>query len=305
VTISGHSGALIFRGRILVDSLQHVKVCTRSSSYRTVRWTRRRKLRGAYTSIFYLPEAGNLYHWVCDCLPRLYALQQVNPADLTLICQAGMNEYQRTTLAAVLGDWRVQICEIKPTEEWELETYHFASFAAGLSSGVMQPEALQFVRERLLRLAAGRNASAARRIYVSRAAARERVVLNEAAVIDCLERFGFVTVRAEDLSAAQQVALFRDARVIVGAHGAGLTNLLWAENTVVLELHPRGFYRPHFCLLAKAVQARHVPVEGGNGDELDRFTVDVATLEQALRQVLPDSGPTTASTSPAADYALG
>ena len=49
------------------------------------------------------------------------------------------------------------------------------------------------------------------------------------------------------LSMSKQVALAQDACVIVGAHGAGLTHILFAPPEVhLLEIQTPGFGRPHF-----------------------------------------------------------
>jgi len=49
-----------------------------------------------------------------------------------------------------------------------------------------------------------------------------------------LENYGFETVFAEDLSVLQQRELFSKARVIVGVHGAGLTNVIFAPRSALL-----------------------------------------------------------------------
>jgi capsular polysaccharide biosynthesis protein len=41
----------------------------------------------------------------------------------------------------------------------------------------------------------------------------------------------------EELSIPEQVALFSNAEIVVGPHGAGFTNLLFAEDTDVVSLY--------------------------------------------------------------------
>lgn len=79
------------------------------------------------------------------------------------------------------------------------------------------------------------------RFYVSRAKTSMRRILNEAELDPILERNGFTKVVLEDLSMAEQVALFRGADVIASPHGAGLTTLMFCRpGTRVLEIFPRG-----------------------------------------------------------------
>src|SRR5207244_2202402 len=79
------------------------------------------------------------------------------------------------------------------------------------------------------------------KVYVSRSDAEHRRLTNEADLIRMLTEQGFTVVSPGQLSFAAQVELFARARVIVGVHGAGLTNLIWApRNCTVIELSPEG-----------------------------------------------------------------
>jgi hypothetical protein len=79
-----------------------------------------------------------------------------------------------------------------------------------------------------------------RRLYISRALARRRRVVNESRVIERLARRGFELVTLENLSVLEQAALFARAEAIVAPHGAGLTNLVFCSpGAAVVELfHP-------------------------------------------------------------------
>ena len=51
---------------------------------------------------------------------------------------------------------------------------------------------------------------------------------NQAACIDVGQKYGFEPVFVEDLSLADKIRLFRDARHIVGPHGSGFSNILFS-----------------------------------------------------------------------------
>lgn len=75
------------------------------------------------------------------------------------------------------------------------------------------------------------------RIYITRkdanvAADRDwifRDCVNEDEVLECLKPMGFVPYRLSDLSFSDQVKLFSNADIVIGAHGAGLTNLMFSS----------------------------------------------------------------------------
>ncbi len=75
------------------------------------------------------------------------------------------------------------------------------------------------------------------RIYVARGAAPRRRVTNEFEVEKLLAKHGFQSVNPGVLSVDEQVELFAGASIVVGPHGAGLTNAIFmAPGGAVVEL---------------------------------------------------------------------
>ena len=82
-----------------------------------------------------------------------------------------------------------------------------------------------------------------RRLYVTRRLARCGRFTNEQELEPILLDHGFEIIEAERLSFIEQVRLFSQAEVVTGPHGAGLTNILFAESCKVLEL-----FQPSYVL---------------------------------------------------------
>jgi capsular polysaccharide biosynthesis protein len=78
-----------------------------------------------------------------------------------------------------------------------------------------------------------------RRFAIDRRGPGRRGLLNETEVLQALVRQGFVPVRLEELSLAEQICLFRQAEAIVAAPGPGLANLGFARpGCIIVELMP-------------------------------------------------------------------
>ena len=133
-----------------------------------------------------------------------------------------------------------------------------------------------------------------RRLYVTRDGATTRRLLNEDELVATLDtEFGFEPVRNEALSLAEQAALYRNAEIVLGPHGAGLTNIVFAQRPrALIELY-HSFPQPFFGTLAGALDLKYAAVEGRAdpataipGSDEAPFTIDVERVRAALRNMI-------------------
>jgi capsular polysaccharide biosynthesis protein len=69
-----------------------------------------------------------------------------------------------------------------------------------------------------------------KRIYVSRASRRK--LENEKDIFGKLEKLGFSFLPDQHRSVSEQIAIFSDAEIVAGPHGAGLCNAVWGSSLV-------------------------------------------------------------------------
>jgi len=133
-----------------------------------------------------------------------------------------------------------------------------------------------------------------KRIYVARGAAPRRRVLNEAAVEKLLASHGFTPVNPGSLAFADQVALFADAEMVVGPHGAGLTNCVFmAPGGALIELthDKRVVWTYHEVAGAAGLSysciVNDAELKTPNEDILFAdFSVDLEALEAAIKAAI-------------------
>lgn len=78
-------------------------------------------------------------------------------------------------------------------------------------------------------------------LYVSRNESSMRRILNENDLLPGLRDMGFQVISPGKLSLTEQIEAFRNARVVLAPHGAGLTNILFCRpNTTLIEIFPEG-----------------------------------------------------------------
>jgi capsular polysaccharide biosynthesis protein len=189
----------------------------------------------------YLPFGSqfNYGHFLLDGLTSLQALDDAGAL-------AG-----RSALSDPLLGWRKELVELAFPDTPRLETgaalvaAESAAFADSMDHYLHRPgPAALRLRARVLDRLGGIGRPS-RRIYISRRGSDMRLLVNEKGLEDALAARGFEIVYPETLSVRTQVEIFRGARVIVGATGAGLSNALFAgPQTCVIEILPSNFSAP-------------------------------------------------------------
>ena len=181
----------------------------------------------------------NYFHWITEYCGQLEGVEHYIKATgvrAKILIRRGGPSFLRESLrllGTVPGDIVEWPDDSPPTRVRRLVVGTLPGNRVGCS-----PRTLRWLRGRAL-ANAGANADAAgatSRLYIPRRAGGWRCVRNDEQVARTLESRGFTTVRPETLSLREQVRLFARSSMIVGLHGAGLTNVLFAPRASVLEL---------------------------------------------------------------------
>jgi capsular polysaccharide biosynthesis protein len=160
------------------------------------------------------------------------------------------------------------------------DTLLVPSFLSRQMSGCLPKAWLQFFGERVF---PRRKRNKHRRIHITRRASRAgRRILNEEQLTTALARHGFESFDLQSLPLQAQIDLFFDAEVVIGAHGAGLTNLVFADQARVIEMHPTSRVFPHYYFLSLALGHRHSFYCGDATHRNDDFLVDVPAVERLI-----------------------
>lgn len=287
VEVIGNSGAVVLDGKVVVESVGEVSRLAKSDAFKEVSLLLPKQKKGRYSSVLFLPWAdNNNYHWFFDCLPRLYLVLEHTKEPIRVIMRRDMAAYQLDTLAFVLKDYpQAEVVYIDKHEKWGVEEFVLPSFVANAQSGYLPREIADWLRHKVWQGYGVQQSNRKRRVYISRAKAKTRRVLNEQELLPLLDRYGFEVVRAEELTYQQQVQLFYEAEAVVAPHGAGLTNLLFSEQCQVLEFHPANLIKTHYFLLCKALGFRYSAVIGTTGDKMENYTVPVLEVEAWLKGI--------------------
>jgi len=130
------------------------------------------------------------------------------------------------------------------------------------------------------------------KLYVSRNDASARRVLNEDELLAALHRYGYQSVQLSALPVAEQVSLFSSASHIVGLHGAGLSNIVFANSgCALLEIFAHTYGTPAYYVLTAAQGLPYYSyveqdVRPGERHQFDDITIDVNRFLAVAREIL-------------------
>jgi capsular polysaccharide biosynthesis protein len=182
--------------------------------------------------VLYLMRYGlnNYGHALTDIVPRLFWAAQAHP-ELMLALSP---DFVPTAIEALfdLGLDPERLLQLEPAPTRLLQG-HFAD-PCSRHPLLHSPAALA-----LLRQASTPAKGSAERLFVTRADAKTRHLRNHRELARALAALGFEEVATGRMSHAEQVALFRGAREVVGIAGASMTNILYCQpGTRVTVLAP-------------------------------------------------------------------
>jgi hypothetical protein len=172
----------------------------------------------------------NYYHFITEELYPIIKLIEngisfkvINPGNI-----GWKNDLLRTMCPNLL---------IVPVKKFQ---YILADEVIGVTkdkSGYIHPNVILTLRNKFRELITSDKKSNYKYIYISRRLAPSRRVKNEELLEHKLTELGFKIIFTEDYSLKEKIEIFKDSKLLVSLHGAGLTNMITLdEESIVIEL---------------------------------------------------------------------
>lgn len=232
--------------------------------------------------------AWNYYHFLTEAVPRLLLTRQALAGLPCAVLVPHDRPFQRQILDLLGVPESARI----PTDGVCRRFDHVHCLGPFQNTMAMRPEAVNIVRRHLLPAAGAEDLGPGRRrLYISRADSSRKVV-NEDAVYAALAPLGFERIVCSNLSVAEQIRTFASAAVVVGAHGANLTNALFMNGGggggVLVELMSRSYMTQPYWVIAEVVRANYGVLLCDDEDEHDpdvrnrNMVADVPALKTLL-----------------------
>ncbi len=241
-------------------------------------------------AVWFTDQWSHMYfHWIMDALPRLFvAKDYIKGRKILLPDKFEKMRFVRESLHAF--EIENELVFIPSDQVLRVEDLLIPSHTA--PTGNFNEEIVQNMRgyyqdyyDNAHELNLGD------KIYVSRAKAKWRKVINEDEVVRLLSRYGFEVIYYEDYSWAEKVAIGSNAKYLVSLHGAGLTNMLFMnDDSFLFEFRLSGDKSNNaFFSMASALNINYLyQICEGDGKDTHKANVhiNIDELERNIVQML-------------------
>ncbi len=239
---------------------------------------------------------GGYFHWMFDVVARLDLVQKISHLQNITIDKFVFthcpHQYQIDSLE-ILGVPVDKILESVDYPNLKAKQVIVPSLAQEYSLSEWK---CQYLRQAFLNPKITPKIPQYKRIYIDRNKAAYRRILNNEAVVQLLEQYGFQRVYLETLSILEQVHYLNAAEVVVAPHGAGLTNLTFCNpGTQVIEIFSPGYITPLYWFLSNMCNLEHYYIMGerlpdDDNPKISPVTRDICVNLSQLERLLKKAG---------------
>jgi capsular polysaccharide biosynthesis protein len=230
--------------------------------------------------------SSGYFHWVFESLPRLEGIEEYERRHgrrPTLILPSDPTSFQIESLELLgytVNDWVTWDSWSGNVERLVIPSNRRKS------GGKPSPIDIRWLRQTMRSAVdiGDTEATESSRVYISRKDADRRQVVNEDEVFGWLQRHGFDRFQLSERSLVDNIKLFANAEIIVGPHGAGLTDILYSEDATVVEFHRGDASTKVYYDLSQQLDLdyRYLVCDSKSGD----IVVDVKDLKQLLGDIV-------------------
>ena len=145
-----------------------------------------------------------------------------------------------------------------------------------------------WLRDRILAniAAAKTGQNFSKRILILRKKQHGRFFDNQKELLSFLKQYDFEAVYLEELSFAMQIKLFEQSSIIIAPHGAGLSNLIFANQAKVIEVFPEQDIRYQYFLLSGMMNCDYYFLTAKKGTQKESMQVELKELWEILHPIL-------------------
>jgi len=190
---------------------------------------------------------NNYSHWLLDILPKIRICEEMyNLKDIDYFYVQNKTPFQIESFKKIgIPTNKIIDCgkykHIKAEKLIALTHHVYEKNDYILNAQKKQPEwSITWLRKKFLKIKKKVNKN--NKVFIDRSDSKSKhcQIINNDVVINFFKKLNFKIYQLSELSFNQQIKIFNNSKIIVGVHGAGLTNFIFCKkNTKILEIRHR------------------------------------------------------------------
>ena len=239
----------------------------------------------------------NYYHFIFQLLPKLFETSDIDSSIPLLLDRAAADVPSMRQLVEWCNKVKREVIHMDYDVAYLVDELYVISASnicvpnwkkgadyESIPAALYSPTAIDNVSKYLLTYKD--KGSYPKNIFISRRSTKRRAY-NEAELWDVAKQYGYVKVYPEELNVAQQIALFNNAKTIIAANGAALSNLIFCSAGCKLIMLCSGklavrIFAPLMPIKSGCIE-KLLPVKASKGYQ-NSFEINPNDLEELLIQ---------------------
>ena len=171
----------------------------------------------------------NISHWLIDVLPRIYFAKTQLKLPVVYILPKGPNQTCKETLDLLEIDQKDIVWHDNNIDIATREMYTISRMASMYN--YFSAEFYEFydhLKDKILG-SSTKEKNPTKKIYISRRDSERRKCINEQELENELKKLGFKIVVLQGMPFEKRIKLFANAKLVIGASGAGLIHMLYMQ----------------------------------------------------------------------------
>lgn len=249
----------------------------------------------------------NYYHLLVELLSRMIYIDkfpEYNNIPI-IVDECVMNVPQYQEMLNIVNKGKHEIIFIKRFYEYHVNKLVYFSYNSWLPINLkkrsdqkgcdfmMDEVALQQIRKRVteyfnIDIATCKGIE---KIFISRKNTKNRRLVNEEKVIELAKTHGFDVVFPEELELSEQIKIFSQAQIVLGATGAGFTNIMFCPpNVKIMCITPKDYKYYGYATLAgllklefRFIDAKVLKKE--RVTSMECYKIDIDYLKRVIKDI--------------------
>lgn len=233
----------------------------------------------------------NYYHFLAECLQASYLsyknIRKSNSGMINIvICKlkSFAKEYFEILFS---NDPNVKIVELSEAEYIAADEVYYSPELLGFTTPqpCLLAERQNFKDVIIEKLNIETSRIPSKMIYISRKDTKARKIQNEDELIASLNELGVNIIELTGKSVKEQITIFSDAILVIGGHGAGISNSLFmSQSAVMLELIQASYQNVGPMRLAQSSGAQYISMLFFKDGDGDSWYVDIERVCRFVKQ---------------------